>query len=435
MLIPRSAIDDLAATFTRLPSGISVAVADVDIDPIDLVRSGAGAFATAGYLGSPDGRQIAALGVARQVTAAGPDRLRKLRPLLRDLPHRAVAMIGFSYHLDGPMSEEWAAFPSAVAVVPQLTVVREAGRSRLIAAIPPGIDPASLLAVASSLRIPEPARPPRTSSAMVASEPSVEDWREAVAEVVAAAEAQLVEKVVLARSVRISLGSPIAAFDVVALLRDRHPDCRVYGWQSGESTFLGATPELLVARHGTSVRTIALAGSAARSNVPDEDRRLADELLSSHKDRAEQAIVVEEIGRRLRPLTEMLDIPETPLVDRHATVQHLATPIVGTTRATILELAEALHPTPAVGGHPSREAIAYQAKLEQIDRGWYAGGIGWADASGDGEIAVALRCALVRGERAVLYAGNGIVVGSDPDAEVEETRLKLRPLLGLLAGA
>lgn len=434
MLIPRSAIDDLAATFTRTPSGISVAVADVEIDPIDLVRSGAAAYATAVYVGFPEGRQIAGLGVAHQVAAAGPDRLRKLRPLLRDLPPEAVALVGFSYHSDGPISDEWGSFPAARAIVPQLAVVREAGRSRLVAAIPPGIDPASLLAVAASLRIPEPAATPRASSATVSSVPSIENWREAVAEVVAAAEAGHVEKVVLARSVRIALGSPIAAFDVVALLRDRHPDSRVFGWQSGDSAFLGATPELLVARHGSRVSTVALAGSAARGKAPEEDRRLADELLSSTKDRSEQAIVVEEIGRRLGPLTEMLDIPETPVVDRHATVQHLATPIVGRTRSTVLELADALHPTPAVGGHPSPDAIAYQAKLEQIDRGWYAGGIGWADASGDGEIAVALRCALVKGERAVLFAGAGIVVGSDPEAEVEETRLKLRPLLDLLTG-
>jgi menaquinone-specific isochorismate synthase len=88
-----------------------------------------------------------------------------------------------------------------------------------------------------------------------------------------------------------------------------------------------------------------------------------------------------------------------------------------------------------VGGHPTPDALSFQEKLEQIDRGWYAGGVGWADASGDGEIGVALRCGLVRGERAILYAGNGIVVGSDPEAEVEETRLKLRPLLALLTGA
>jgi len=435
VLIPRTAIDDLAATFTRTPSGLSVAVADVNTDPIDLVRSGAAAFATAAYAGSPDGKQVAGLGVAQQMTASGVDRLRRLRPLLRDLPRNAVAMIGFSYQPDGPVSEEWASFPSSVAVVPQITIVREAGRSRLIAAAPPGVDPGSVLAAAASLRVPDAATPPRASSATVTSHPPVEEWRDAVAEAVAAADGGIVEKVVLARTVRVALGSPIAAFDLVALLRDRYPDCRAYGWQFGDSTFVGATPEFLVSRQGSRVMTVALAGSAARSNSPEADRRLADGLLASDKDRAEQAIVVDEIGRRLEPLTEMLDIPDAPVVDRFATVQHLATPIVGQTGATVLELAEALHPTPAVGGHPSPDAIAFQSKLEQIDRGWYAGGVGWADVSGDGEIAVALRCALVKGERAVLYAGNGIVVGSDPDAEVEETRLKLRPLLGLLTGS
>jgi len=434
VLIPRNAIDDLAATFARTQSGLSVAVTDVNVDPLDLIRSGAAAFATAGYSGSPDGRQIAGLGVAQQVTSSGLDRLRKLRPLLRDLPQGVVAMIGFSYQPDGPISEVWEAFPSAVAIVPQITVIREAGRSRLVVAAPPGVDPGSVLAAAASLRVPEAASPPKASSATVSSEPPVEEWREAVAEAIAAVDAQTVEKVVLARTVRVALGTPIAPFDLVALLRDRHPDCRVYGWQSGDSTFLGASPELLVARHGSRVRTVALAGSAARSNSPEADRLLADGLMASDKDRAEQAIVVDEIGRRLEPLADMLDIPETPVVDRYATVQHLATPIVGQTRATVLELAEVLHPTPAVGGHPSPDAIAFQSKLEQIDRGWYAGGVGWADASGDGEIVVALRCALVCGERAVLYAGNGIVVGSDPDSEVEETRLKLRPLLGLLTG-
>ncbi len=435
MLIPRTVIDDLAATFVRAPSGLSVAVASVDLDPIDLVRSGAAAFGTAYYTGTPDGRQIGGLGVAQQATASGSDRLRRLRPLLRDLPAGAVAMIGFSYQPDGPVSEEWEGFPASVAAVPQIAVIREAGRSRLVVAVPPGIGAASVLAVAASLRVPPRAAAPNASTATVSSHPAVEEWREAVTEAVAAADSRIVLMMVLARTVRIALGSPIASFDLVALLRDRYPDCRVYGWQSGESTFLGASPELLVSRHGTRVATVALAGSAARSAAPDADRRLADALLASEKDRVEQAIVVDEVVRRLQPLTEALDIPETPVVDRHATVQHLATPIAGQSKATVLEVAEALHPTPAVGGHPSPDALVFQSKLEQIDRGWYAGGIGWADSSGDGEIAVALRCALVRGERAVLYAGNGIVVGSDPDAEVEETRLKLRPLLALLTGS
>ncbi|MCB2224482.1 MAG: isochorismate synthase [Actinobacteria bacterium] len=434
MLIPRAALDGLTATFTRTASGYAVASVEADLDPLDLVRAGADAFGAAGYVGAPDGRQVAGLGIAAQATTAGADRLRRLRPLLRDLPPEAVALVGFSYQSDGPVSAEWASFPAAAAIVPQIAVVREDGRSRLVAAAPPGVDPSTVVTAASSLRAPAPARPPRASSATVASSPSVEEWRDAVAEAAAAAADGTVEKVVLARTVRIALGAPIAAFDVVALLRDRYPESRVFGWQAGEATFVGASPELLVSRRGDRFRTVALAGSAARSPSPEADRRFSEELLASGKDRVEHAIVVDEIVRRLQPMVDLVDVPPAPVVERYATVQHLATPIVGRGRATVLELAEALHPTPAVGGHPSPDALAFQSKLEQIDRGWYSGGIGWADGSGDGELAVALRSALLRGERAVLYAGNGIVVGSDPDAEVEETRLKLRPLLALLTG-
>ncbi len=434
MLIPRTVLADLATTLTRTPSGLSVAVSDIDLDPIDLVRSGAAAFATAVFTGSPEGTRIGGLGIARRSVASGPDRLRRLRPFLRDLPADVVALVGFSYDSGGPATREWSGFPAASAVVPQISVIREAGRSRVVIAVPPGVDPSSVLASAASLRIQGQPVPPADSSATVVSEPPVEEWRDSVARAVAAASEGPVEKVVLARTVRVGLGAPIAAFDVVALLGDRHPDCRVFGWQSGEVTFVGASPELLIARRGGSFWTVALAGSAARGTTGDEDRRLAADLLGRDKDRVEHSIVVDEIRRRLEPLADLVDFPPAPVVERYATVQHLATSIVGRTRSTVLELAEALHPTPAVGGHPAAEAIALQSKLERIDRGWYTGGIGWADAAGDGEISVALRCALVRGERAVLYAGNGIVMGSDPDAEVEETRLKLRPLLDLLTG-
>jgi len=411
-----------------------VAVSDIDLDPIDLVRSGAAAFANAGFAGSPDGTRVGGLGVALRSVESGPGRLRRLRPFMRDLPVGVPALIGFSYDPEGPATREWSGFPSATAVVPQISVIREAGRSRLVIAVPPGADASSVLAAAGSLRMPGEPVPLPASSVTVSADPPVEGWRASVAEAADAAAAGVVDKVVLARTVRVGLGAPIPAFDLVALLANRYPDSRVFGWQSGEATFLGASPELLVARHGGRFRTVALAGSAARGATPAEDRRLADELLAGEKDRVEHAIVVDEIGRRLAPLTDLIDVPPVPVVERYATVQHLATPIVGRTSSTVLELAEALHPTPAVGGHPESEAIAFQSKLERIDRGWYTGGVGWADAAGDGEIAVALRCALIRGEGAVLYVGNGIVAGSDPDAEVEETRLKLRPLLNLLTG-
>ena len=155
-------------------------------------------------------------------------------------------------------------------------------------------------------------------------------------------------------------------------------------------------------------------------------------MLASDKDRSEHSLVVDDIAVRLRPFAETLDVPVEPLLERFATVQHLATPITGTGDVRMLRLIEALHPTPAVGGTPRSEAMAFIAKIEGIDRGWYSGGIGWADPRGDGEVSVALRCALTRGDEAVLFAGNGIVAGSDPVAEVEETRLKFRPLLDLL---
>ncbi len=190
-----------------------------------------------------------------------------------------------------------------------------------------------------------------------------------------------------------------------------------------------------MAREAERFQLRPLAGSAPRGATADEDRRLGDGLLASEKDRLEHAIVVDDAVARLEPLSTGISRPAHPIVDRLPTVQHLATPITGTTSARILELVGAVHPTAAVGGSPRAEALGFIDKQEGIDRGWYAGGIGWIDPDGDGDLAVALRCALVRGGHATVYAGNGIVAGSDPDRELAETRLKLRPMLELLTGA
>ena len=143
-------------------------------------------------------------------------------------------------------------------------------------------------------------------------------------------------------------------------------------------------------------------------------------------------MVITDVLERLAPLVAGLHRSPTPQLHRFPSVQHLATPISGITSARILELAAALPPTAAGGGTPRSEALRFIEKAEGIDRGWYAGGIGWVDGSGDGEIAIGLRCALLRGHSAVAYAGNGIVADSIPAAELEETRLKLRPMLDLL---
>ena len=434
VLIPRPALNEIGEA---LRGGASIASVSVETDPLDLVRAGAAGFGTAVFFASPDGKSVGGLGIATQVAGAGRNRFDQLIEGAAGLAPEATALIVFSFDQDGPSGEDWEGFPSALLVVPQITVVREAGRSRLTIAVPPGADPGAVLAAAASLRVPGPAEAPQGSVHTIESVPSVDDWRSSVADALGVIESGELQKVVLARTVRIGVGAPVGVFEVASLLRDRFPGCRVFCWQRGDAAVVGASPELLVAKEGNRFHTLGLAGSAPRSPVPEEDRRLGEALLASAKDRGEHRIVVDEIVRRLQPVAEMIDMPATPVVERFGNVQHLATPIAGRIPdgVSALELAGALHPTPAVGGHPTPAALGLMSKLEMIDRGWYAGGLGWVDAAGDGELAVALRCALVRGETAVLFAGNGIVAGSDPDAEVAETRLKLSPLLDLLTEA
>jgi isochorismate synthase len=265
--------------------------------------------------------------------------------------------------------------------------------------------------------------------------PPVEEWQRKVAALAAAARRGGPAKVVLARALQVALERPPEPFDLVALLRERFPAAFVYGWQTGPAALVGASPELLVSRRGERFACRPLAGSTARGADLEADRRLGEALLASAKDRAEHAFVVEAITAALRPLAASLEVPDGPVLDRHPGVQHLATPLAGTTGARLLRLVEALHPTPAVGGVPPLPALAAIAGVEGFDRGWYAGGVGWADGAGDGEVALALRGALVRHDQATLYAGAGIVAESDPAAETAETGLKLGAMLGLFGVA
>jgi salicylate biosynthesis isochorismate synthase/menaquinone-specific isochorismate synthase len=210
----------------------------------------------------------------------------------------------------------------------------------------------------------------------------------------------------------------------------------VFAVGRGSATFIAASPELLVRREGQRATTVALAGSIGRSADPAVDDHLGERLLRSEKDREENAIVARRIARTLRPHAVWVTAAPEPALVRVANIQHLATPIrAQLTRAMpAIELAGMLHPTPAVGGEPREAATALIPALEGFDRGWYAGPVGWTDASGDGEFCVALRCALLRGRRARLYAGCGIVRDSEPASELTETEVKLGALLPVLAG-
>jgi isochorismate synthase len=259
---------------------------------------------------------------------------------------------------------------------------------------------------------------------------SAEEWQARVAQAAAAVRAGTYEKLVMARAVQ--LQQP-AAFDLVEALtrlqRD-YADCAIFAFTKGGACFLGATPERLAQLQDGCLTTMSLAGSIRRGTTPAEDATLGETLLNSSKDRHEHAVVVRFIAEQLKPLMRDLQFESAPILLKLRNVQHLCTPISGQVRAgqTILDLVECLHPTPAVGGRPRKDALQFIRDVEGLDRGWYAAPVGWIDAAGEGEFVVALRSALVNGNVATLFAGCGIVGDSEPEREYLESSLKLRPM-------
>jgi len=406
-----------------------------------MVRAGAVFFSTAGYFGRPGASEMGGLGVAwRTVAPYGHDRFESLAESLKwmeGIGPDLRAMVGFSFDPEGPHRPEWDGFTSTAAVVPVAAIVSESGSRRLMVILPPGRAAGEVLATLGELRGQPTPTSMQAADHVIESRPAPAEWVEAVRESVEAIRQGTMDKVVLARSVIVRADVAAAPFDLVARLRSAYPGCFAFGWQEANSAFVGATPELLIERHNERVRSQPLAGSAQRGEGEEEDRTFGEALMASEKDRAEHALVVADIVARLSPMTEQLTAPSAPRLLRMANVQHLASEVVGVLQSprSVVEVAGALHPTPAVAGLPRSEALAFIGKAENIDRGWYSGGIGWTDSRGNGQIAVALRCALVRGDTALLYAGAGIVAGSRPERELEETRLKFRPLLNLLTEA
>jgi isochorismate synthase len=265
--------------------------------------------------------------------------------------------------------------------------------------------------------------------------PSGAAYQAAVAEAVRRIRAGELEKVVLARTVVVEAGRTLDPRLLAKRLRAVDPDAYTFAAPTNHGVIVGASPELLVSRRGAEVRSNPLAGSAPRSGDPEEDRANADALAASPKDREEHAIVVDAVAETLGPLCDELTWDPEPVLRETPNVWHLSTRFRGKLREpapTALDLVAELHPTPAVAGTPRGTALGLIGELEPFDRGRYAGPVGWVDANGDGEWAIALRCAELIGERAILSAGAGIVAGSVPERELDETERKFRAFLDSL---
>jgi menaquinone-specific isochorismate synthase len=256
------------------------------------------------------------------------------------------------------------------------------------------------------------------------------EWLRAASQARSAVGDGIVEKVVLARD---AVVEGDAAFDpqlVVNYLARRYPECFTYLFDG----LVGSSPELLVRTRGEMVESVVLGGSAARGMTERDDNELAQRLLTSAKDRIEHDLALATVRDALHDVCESLSIENEPSLLRLPYVQHLRTHVSGRLAHSrdSVELAGVLHPTAAVCGVPVDKALAAIRELEGMKRGRFCGPVGWTDASGDGEWAIALRCARLQGTRARIFAGAGIVADSDPASELAETELKLRPLLEAL---
>jgi salicylate biosynthesis isochorismate synthase/menaquinone-specific isochorismate synthase len=360
---------------------------------------------------------------------AGENRLEAASRLWRrTCAPNSIAVGGFAYRLDQEPGGPWSGFPALLFRVPALAVVRRRGRTFVHAAT---ADAEALLELAASSAV----RAPSARRLDVTPVRNPLAWTAAVESAAARLRRGEAEKVVLAREV-VARGDGVVSAGMVARgLRAAYPSCFTYVVSGADGTaFAGASPELLVRRSGTRAFAQPMAGSVARGATDAEDDRLAAELSASAKDVIEHRVASRFVADALRPFAASVKAGE-PEVVRFTNIQHLATSIsaeLAHPPADLLTLASALHPTPAVGGWPRAAADRLIDELEGMERGWYAGAVGWIDGRGDGELAVALRCGLLWEDGARLYAGVGVMPDSDPARELEETELKFKALLSAL---
>jgi isochorismate synthase len=406
-------------------------------------------------------RSIAALGCTAAIEAEGPNRFIESSARAQQLFARLhiagevassiagpFVVGGFAFYDTVSTAPHWADFPVGRLVLPEVTVVGVDGRAwcTVTRAVAAGSDVSEicrdLRSGVDAVRLSLPTRESTDSQAPLvelSGSPSYRavadrtyaDYRAQVASALQEISDGIFEKLVLARSVCLRREGNFDPCALLDALRCAHPSCAIFAVARPSSVFLGATPECLVRLADGRVETASVAGSAPRGRSPEEDLRLGCELRESKKEQNEHAVVVRALCEALAPHCDGLDVRESPRLMRLKDIQHLETPIAGTLcdRSSILDLLSSLHPTPAIAGAPREAALEWLRSNENLDRGWYGGPVGFTDAAGGGEFYAALRSALLRDAEARLFAGAGVVEGSQPEQELRETRLKFRAML------
>ena len=398
---------------------------------------------------------FAGAGVAVELMAWGPDRFAKILAYARELfdgayvdeednPLTAPRLFGgFSFRHDFMLDNTWSIYTPAFFALPHYQLARNGGATWLTinTQIPHNESPATVipdLRAALEQKIAQLKAGERHLDAgeenalqSIDYPMSYPVWEAMIEEATRCICAGALRKVVLARAAELRFREHVKLLPILRHLAAQYANCYRFLFEPRPRyAFYGASPELLASVQGRRLETMALAGSAARGDTAEADRRLGDGLLASDKERHEHDIVVEKICHRLAPLTESLEVQQPRLL-KLSNIQHINTPIHATLAQPcgILPLIETLHPTPALGGDPRQDALRLIRDLEPIPRGWYGAPVGWIDSNCDGQFAVAIRSAVAQESRAWVYAGAGIVADSLPRREWEETELKFRPML------
>lgn len=399
------------------------------------------------------GTAIAGAEVAAWIESSGPDRFAKLQKFSADAFDRTIAVGSVDAAFGGPhvfvaaaFSDEvepGEVFPAVTAFIPRWQVARAGDVTTAVANVPVAAD-ADLDKLAERVwrahrKFGEfrfdgsAARSTRQPTEFQVSEQH--DYRESVTAAIERIAAGEFEKIVLARAIDLEANADLHPLLVLDGLRQRFPDCFSFSVANGRGeSFIGASPERLVQVSRGVLEADVLAGTTRRGKGAAEDAALGAELQSSIKDQHEHEVVLSSVKRRLNALGLKATHPATPGLRKLANLQHLHTPVRAdlTGDVGILDALSVLHPTPAVGGSPRQAAIGAIRELEGFPRGLYAGALGWLNARGGGEFMVGIRSALISGPRARVYAGAGIVAGSKPEKEYDETELKFRALMDAL---
>jgi menaquinone-specific isochorismate synthase len=379
-----------------------------------------------GFAWRSPGRTLVTAGVAARIPVPpGPRRLERLAITVSELLGRAATGAG------RPVAVGALPFDSAIPgelTIPAL-ILEAAPGGVLATSVAAGAEPPDPAALVAPLLAPAP---PARWPASVRLTPGWErsGWNAAVATILEEIAAGHLDKAVLARQVLVEADRPFSPAALLGRLAARAAGAYLYA----SGGFVGASPELLIARSGRVARSRPLAGTVPRGASPAEEAAGLARLRSSPKEALEHRLVVDAVASGLAKAADRVEVAATRIV-RLPTVAHLGTEVtasLGDPPPSALDLVAMLHPTPAVAGTPAQTAIDLLARLEPAGRGLYAGPVGWIDGTGDGEWAVALRCVKLDGRRARLVAGAGIVAGSDPDAEWDETSSKLRAILDVL---